>query len=183
MFEYKYPFIEETMFLDFKLFTGFFWSSQNIVKAKLRYQNKLFMDEIEKIRQKKLHELMKKMREGEAHGNSEMIDTHTDKPITVSSQNFNEILRKHRNVVVDFWAEWCMPCRMIAPIVEELAKEYAGKIVFAKLNTDENQQIAARYGISAIPTLIFFKNGRPVDQIVGALPKSEMKKWIERNLD
>jgi len=85
-------------------------------------------------------------------------------------------------VVVDFWAEWCMPCRMIAPVVEELAKEYAGKVVFGKLNTDENPTIAARYGISAIPTMIFFKKGKPVDQIVGAMPKSELKRWVERNI-
>ncbi|HDN73855.1 MAG TPA: thioredoxin, partial [Archaeoglobus sp.] len=88
----------------------------------------------------------------------------------------------HKNVVVDFWAEWCMPCKMIAPIIVELAKEYAGKVVFAKLDTDENPIIATRYSISAIPTLIFFRNGKPVDQIIGALPKSEIKRWIDRNL-
>ena len=131
------------------------------------------MDELEKIRKKKLMELMRKMTEDKSYPN---------KPIEVNSANFDEVLSKYENVVVDFWAEWCMPCRMIAPIVEQLAKEYAGKVVFAKLNTDENPQIAARYGITGIPTLIFFKNGKPVDKIVGAYPKGEIERWIKRNL-
>ncbi len=135
-------------------------------------------NELEKIRQKKLQELMKKMGGEEKAGETGVVS----KPVVATRSNFDEILKKNKYVVVDFWAEWCMPCRMIAPIVEELAKEYAGKVVFAKLNTDENQQIAVRYGISAIPTLIFFRNGKPVDQIVGAMPKSEIKRWIERNL-
>lgn len=132
------------------------------------------MDELEKMRQKKLKELTAKMIEG-----GEKVFS---KPVKVDSNNFNKILEENENVVVDFWAEWCPPCRLIAPIVEELAKEYAGKIVFAKLNTDENQLIAAKYGISAIPTLMFFKNGKPIDQIIGALPKDDLKWWIERNL-
>jgi len=131
------------------------------------------MDELEKIRKKKLMELMRKMTEDKSYPNE---------PVEVNSSNFDEILNKYENVVVDFWAEWCMPCRMIAPIVEQLAKEYSGKVVFAKLNTDENPQIAARYGITGIPTLIFFKNGKPVDKIVGAYPKGEIERWIKRNL-
>ncbi len=131
------------------------------------------MDELEKIRQKKLRELMEKM-----EGPKEDISA----PIKASSANFDKILAKYENVVVDFWAEWCMPCRMIAPVIEELAKEFAGKVVFVKLNTDENPRIAARYSISAIPTLIFFRKGKPVDQIVGALPKGEIRRWVERNI-
>ncbi len=134
------------------------------------------MDELEKIRQKKLKELMEKM------GGSEVSKPVISEPVKATAANFDDILSKHEHVVVDFWAEWCMPCRMIAPIIEELAREYAGKVVFVKLNTDENPRIAARYSISAIPTLIFFRNGRPVDQVVGALPKGEIKRWIERNI-
>lgn len=137
------------------------------------------MDELEKIRQKRMVELMQKLGgQGEQQPKQEVIDH----PIKVDVGNFDDVLAKHKNVVVDFWAEWCMPCRMIAPIVEQLAKEYAGKVVFAKLNTDENPAIAGRYGITGIPTLIFFKNGRPVDKVVGALPKAELKRWVERNL-
>jgi len=131
------------------------------------------MDELEKIRQKKLKELMSKM----AGGGMKVT-----KPIKADAGNFEEVVKGNENVVVDFWAEWCGPCRMIAPIIDELAEEYAGKVVFVKVNTDENQMLAAMYGISAIPTLIFFKNGKPVDQLIGALPKSELKRWIERNL-
>ena len=131
------------------------------------------MDELEKIRQKKMKELMEKMSGQKSVPNS---------PVKLTSANFDETLRNNENVVVDFWAEWCMPCKMIAPSIEELAKEYAGKVVFGKLNTDESPTIASRYGISAIPTLIFFKNGKPVDQIVGALPKGEIKRWVDRNL-
>lgn len=132
------------------------------------------MDELEKIRQKKLKELMSKM----SGGGMKVVS----KPIKADASNFEEVVKGNENVVVDFWAEWCGPCRMLAPIIDELAEEYAGKVVFVKVNTDENQMLAATYGISAIPTLIFFKNGKPVDQIIGALPKSELKRWIERNL-
>ena len=134
------------------------------------------MDELELIRQKKIREMMQKM------SGEEKPKKVVSSPVNLNSSNFDETLKSNENVVVDFWAEWCMPCRMIAPVVEELAKEYAGKVVFGKLNTDENQTIAARYGISAIPTMIFFKKGKPVDQIVGALPKSELKRWVERNI-
>ncbi|WP_290899102.1 thioredoxin [Ferroglobus sp.] len=139
------------------------------------------MDELEKIRKKKLMELMKKM-SGEGGYSNKQAEKYPDKPVEVNSGNFDEILKKYENVVVDFWAEWCMPCRMIAPIIEQLAKEYAGRVVFAKLNTDENPQVAARYGITGIPTLIFFKNGKPVDKIIGAYPKGEIERWIKRNL-
>lgn len=82
-------------------------------------------------------------------------------------------------VVVDFWAVWCGPCRIIAPTIEELAKEYAGKVKIGKLNTDENSEIAARYKIMGIPTIIFFRDGQKIDQVVGALPKQQLKAKID----
>lgn len=130
------------------------------------------MDELEKLRQKKLKELMEKMSGKQT----------PSKPVEVNSKNFSEILTSNENVVVDFYADWCAPCKMVAPIIEELAREYTGKVVFAKLNTDENVEIAQRFGISAIPTVIFFKNGKAVDQIIGALPKAEFKRWIDKNI-
>ncbi|MCS7143442.1 MAG: thioredoxin [Archaeoglobaceae archaeon] len=130
------------------------------------------MDELEKIRKRKLEELMKMAEKTKIQ----------NEPIKLDSGNFDEVTKKNENVVVDFWAEWCMPCRYIAPVIEELAKEYAGKVIFGKLNVDENQNIATRFGISAIPTLIFFKNGKAMDQIVGAMPKKEIKKWIDTNI-
>ncbi len=90
-----------------------------------------------------------------------------------------EILGEEGLVLVDFWAAWCGPCRMVAPVVEELSKEYAGQLKVAKLNTDENPDIASRYKIMGIPTLMFFKNGEKVDQIVGAAPKPQLKQKID----
>lgn len=91
----------------------------------------------------------------------------------------SEVLQTTGIVMVDFWAVWCGPCRMIAPTVEELSKEYAGKIKVGKLNTDENPDIASRYKIMGIPTIMFFKGGQKVDQIVGAVPKPQLKAKID----
>lgn len=90
-----------------------------------------------------------------------------------------EVLKNPEPVLVDFWAPWCGPCRMLAPVVEEIAKEYSGKIKVCKLNTDEQPNAATRFKISAIPTLLFFKNGQVVEQIVGVHSKAEIKKHLD----
>lgn len=90
-----------------------------------------------------------------------------------------EVLKSQTPVMVDFWAVWCGPCRMIAPTVEELAGEYAGKVKVVKLNTDENPDIASRYKIMGIPTIMFFKAGEKVDQVVGAVPKPQLKSKLD----
>ncbi len=90
-----------------------------------------------------------------------------------------EVLKTPGLVMVDFWAVWCGPCQMIAPTIQELANEYAGRLKVLKLNTDENQEIASRYQIMGIPTLLFFKDGTVVDKIVGAAPKKQIKDRIE----
>lgn len=90
-----------------------------------------------------------------------------------------EVLKASEPVLVDFWAVWCGPCQMVAPIVEELAGEYEGKVKVAKLNTDENPEIAGRYQIMSIPTILFFKNGQAVDKLVGARPKQQFKQVID----
>lgn len=91
----------------------------------------------------------------------------------------SEVVQTTGIVMVDFWAVWCGPCRIIAPTVEELSKEYAGKIKVGKLNTDENPDVASRYKIMGIPTIMFFKDGQKVDQIVGAVPKPQLKAKID----
>ena len=105
------------------------------------------------------------------------------KPTEVSDATFEkEVVQAARPVMVDFWAPWCGPCRMVAPIVEELADEYDGKVSFVKLNTDDNPATAARYGIRSIPTLLVFKGGEAVGQIIGFRPKSDLRRRLDAAL-
>jgi thioredoxin 1 len=100
-----------------------------------------------------------------------------------TSSNFNEIiLHSNKLVLVDFWAEWCGPCRMIAPIIEELSSEYTGRAIIGKLNVDESPDISVNYGVRGIPTILIFKNGQMVDRIVGAVSKSNIILKIEPHL-
>ncbi len=106
------------------------------------------------------------------------------KPTAVDDSNFDEIVLQAKTpVLVDFWAEWCGPCRMVAPVVEELAEEYEGRISFVKLDVDQNPKTASKYGIMSIPTLLLFKNGSPVSNIVGFRPKAELKRSLETVLE
>ncbi len=125
------------------------------------------MDELEEIREKKMHRLM-----------GQMSTPSIEKPIIVSDRNFDQTVKSYPLVVVDCWAAWCAPCRAIAPIVEQLAKEYSGKVVFGKLNVDENPETTQKFGIMAIPTLLVMKNGNEVDRIVGLLPKDQLQAKI-----
>lgn len=101
----------------------------------------------------------------------------------VGEENFQKIVfESELPVLVDFWAKWCGPCQAIAPILEELASEYAGKLNFAKVDVDENSSLAARYGIAAIPTMLIFKGGQPVTQVTGYKSKKELKKILDSTL-
>lgn len=105
----------------------------------------------------------------------------THQPIMVTDATFEqEVLQSPMPVVMDVWAPWCGPCRMIAPVIEDLAKEFAGRAKMVKLNSDENQRIPMQYHIQGIPTLLFFKNGQLVDNIIGAVPKSHILQKLEQ---
>jgi len=105
------------------------------------------------------------------------------KPIEFTDSNFEtEVLKSETPVLVDFWAVWCGPCRMIAPIVEELAKEYSGKVKVGKLDVDNNPQVSMTYGIRSIPTLLIFRDGKIADQIIGAVPKQAIAQKLDAQL-
>ena len=105
------------------------------------------------------------------------------KPVEIEEAKFDEAVIKAKTpVMVDFWAPWCGPCRMVAPVVEELSGDYEGKVSFVKVNVDNNAKIASQYGIMSIPTLMIFKEGKPVDTIIGFRPKDELKKSLEAAL-
>lgn len=106
------------------------------------------------------------------------------KPIAVTDQTFEaEVAQSGLPVLVDFWADWCVPCKMVAPIVEELAEEYEGKVRFAKMDVDSNPGIPTQFGIRSIPTLLVFHQGKPVEQVVGAVPKAVLKKRLDSVLE
>lgn len=101
----------------------------------------------------------------------------------ISDSDFDSaVLKSPTPVLIDFWAPWCGPCRIVGPVVDELSSEYQGKVAMVKINVDENPMIAQQLGVSSIPTLMIFKGGQLADRVLGALPKAELKKFIERNL-
>ena len=129
-------------------------------------------EELEKIRTKKLKELLKKSEEQEKEG-----------VITLTSSSFDNFIEKaNLPVLVDFWADWCMPCRIMAPVIEELTRDYTGKAVFAKVNVDENPEVASRYNIMSIPHFIIFKNGNPAERIVGAVGRGPLEDALKKYL-
>ncbi len=135
------------------------------------------MDELDEIRKKKMEQLKK-----EQSKPAEPKVEYPSKPITLTDTTIDAAVSQYPLLIVDCWAEWCGPCRMIAPIIEEFAKEFGGRAVFGKLNVDENMQTSNKYRISAIPTLLIFKNAKLVDKLVGAYPKPALAGKIKKYL-
>jgi len=104
------------------------------------------------------------------------------KAIEITDSNFEEIIKSDQPILVDFWAEWCGPCKMIGPVVEEIAGDYEGKAVVGKVDVDSNPNVAAKFGIRSIPTLLFFKNGEIVDKQVGAVPKTVLAQKLDAQM-
>jgi len=134
--------------------------------------------EIEEIRQRKMQELMQSVGPSAAGGNG-----WPETPVQVSDDSFESFVKKYPKVVVDCWAPWCGPCKMLSPTIDTLAKEMKGKVAFAKLNTDDNYGTAGKFRIMSIPTLLFFKDGQLVNKMVGAAPKDTVEQQIRKALD
>jgi thioredoxin 1 len=136
-------------------------------------------DELSDIMTKKMNDLARGSNIGSNNANAVVIAN----PITLTDANFAQSVNKYPLLVVDFWAPWCGPCRMVSPVIEQLAGELAGKVVFGKVNVDENPRIANTFGIRSIPTIAIFKNGKNVDGFVGATSKSQMQTKIFSYID
>ena len=132
-------------------------------------------DEREAIKQNKLAELQ------QAAAAKATMSSLTE-PIVLTDSNFRSEVTKYPLILVDFWAPWCGPCRMVSPIIEQLAKEYSGRVAFGKVNVDECQMTAASFGIQSIPTMMMFKNGKAVDVMVGAMPKGQIEMKLKQQM-
>jgi thioredoxin 1 len=132
-------------------------------------------DELKEIKKRKMEQLKKQYILGGKNMSKNMPDT----TLEITDADFDDLVKKYNTIVIDCWAPWCGPCRMVSPIIDELAKEMQGKIVFGKLNVDENPRVSMKHEIMSIPTLLVFKNGNLVDRIIGAYPKQELKKKLE----
>jgi thioredoxin 1 len=133
--------------------------------------------EIQSLREKKLVELMRRTRAQLQSG-----EKYDGKPIILSDATFSSEISKYPVMVVDFWAAWCGPCRTVAPVIEQLAKEYSGRVAFGKLNVDENPLTSSEFQVESIPTLLIFRDGEPVDGIIGAAPKYEIESKLKAQL-
>ncbi len=133
-------------------------------------------DNIDQIREKMLREMMTP---NNSNGDKAPVNT---KPIELNDRTFTGEVAKHDLMVVDFWAPWCGPCQYVSPIVEELARDYAGKVAFGKLNVDDNPMVSTQFRVMSIPTIMFFKKGRLVDMQIGAVPKQFLDQKIKKHM-
>ena len=134
-------------------------------------------EEIQLIERKKMAEMMQKM-----NSTSTKDDAWPGEPVVIGDKDFEEFVGKYHKVVVDCWAPWCGPCRVLSPTIDALARDMKGQVVFGKLNTDDNFQISEKHRISSIPTLLFFKDGKLVDKMIGASPRTMVEQQIKKVL-
>lgn len=135
------------------------------------------MDELDEIRKKKMEKMMSEMNKSPAPSVQ-----FPNKPIVITDDTVDSAASQYPIFILDCWAQWCGPCRMLGPIIEELARDFSGKIVFGKLNVEENMQTSNKHNISAIPTMLVFKNGKLVDKLVGAYPKATLTAKVQKYL-
>jgi thioredoxin 1 len=136
-------------------------------------------EDLAKIMEKKMKKYKEQIDNNLPSNNKQ--DKNISGPITLTDYNFDQTIRKYSLLVVDFWAPWCGPCKLVSPVIDQLAIEFSGKAVFGKLNVDENPTVANIFGIQSIPTLIIFKDGEAVDGVMGALPKQQLISTISRH--
>ena len=140
-------------------------------------------EELERIKLRRLREMLGERTAREvSESPGEQMKSAPNKPVDLTQETLKDAVQNNPLVVVDFWAPWCGPCHIVSPIVESLAEDYAGRILFGKLNVDENPNVARQYGIMSIPTLLVFRNGELVDRIIGAMPRQRLEPRIKRHL-
>ena len=128
-------------------------------------------NELEQIRLRKIQAML------DQADHTKQVNNH---PLTITDNNFDNTVKTNALLVVDFWAPWCGPCRMVGPVIEQLAAEYAGKVAFGKMNVDENQTVPSSFGVMSIPTIVVFHHGQAVERIVGAYPKAHIEATFKR---
>ncbi len=153
------------------------WWESKEYKSKL----KKLIEESEKLKEERLKKERKALKERPEQSRPKGKSV-LDKPVDLTDATFKEAVQNYPLVVVDCWAPWCAPCHMVGPVVEGLARDYAGKILFGKLNVDENRRIAMQHQIMSIPTMLVFKSGKLVDRMIGAMPRQMLEPKITRHL-
>ena len=153
------------------------WWESKEYKGKLKKPKK----ESERLKEERMKKECRALKK-RSEPSREKAKSASNKPVDLTDATFAEAVQNHPLVVVDCWAPWCHPCVYVSPIVDEIARDYAGRIFFGKLNIDENKRVAMQNGIMSIPTLLVFKNGKLVDQIIGAMPRQTLEPRITRHL-